>query len=84
MHSSQITRRVRQDVKDFCERYVVCWRAKIQPHMAATLHPLHVPPKPWLIDGRDYLTYLPMSDGFDNVLIVVDNLTRVPHFMACT
>jgi hypothetical protein len=77
-------KRIRQDVKDFCERYAVCRRAKIQPHMAATLNPLHVPPRPWDTIGLDYLTHLPVSNDFDSVLIVVDHLTRMAHFLPCT
>jgi hypothetical protein len=66
-------KRIRQDVKDFCERRVVCRRAKIQPHMAATLYyPLHVPPIPWHTLGLDYLTHVPQSNGFKRVLIVVE------------
>jgi hypothetical protein len=42
-----------QDVKDFCERCVVCRRAKIEPQMAATLNPLPSPPGPWHIVGID-------------------------------
>jgi hypothetical protein len=76
--------RIRQDVKDFCERCVVFRRAKIQPHMAATLYRLHVPPRPWHAFGLDYLTHLPMGNDFDNVLIVVDHLTRMAHFLPCT
>jgi hypothetical protein len=75
---------IRQDVKDFCERCVVCRRAKIQPQMAATLHPTHVPPKPWHAVGLDYLTHLPKSNSFNNVVIVVDLLTRMAHFLPCT
>jgi hypothetical protein len=52
--------------------------------MAAILYPLHVPPRPWHIIGLDYLTHLPESNGFNNVLIVVDHLTRVAHFLLCT
>jgi hypothetical protein len=76
-------RRLRQDVKDFCERYVVCRRAKIQPQMAATLYPLPVPPRPWHTVGLDYLTHIPESNGFNSVLIVVDHLTRMAHFLPC-
>jgi hypothetical protein len=47
-------KRIRQDFKDFCERFVVCRRAKTQPQMAATLYPLHVPPRPWHTVGLDY------------------------------
>jgi hypothetical protein len=77
-------KRIRQDVKDFRERCVVCRRAKIRPQMAATLYPLHVPPTPWHTFGRDYLTHLLESNGFNNVLIVVDHLTRMAHFLPCT
>jgi hypothetical protein len=51
--------------------------------MAATHYPLHVPPRPWHTVGLDYLTHLHVSNGFDNVLIVVDHLTRMAHFMPC-
>jgi hypothetical protein len=79
-------KQIRQDVKDFCERCVVCRRAKIKPQMAATLYPLHVPPspRPWHTVGLDYLTHLLESNGFNNVLIVVDHLTRMAHFLPCT
>jgi hypothetical protein len=77
-------KRIRQDVKDFCERCVVCRRAKVQPHMAATLYPLHVPPRPWHTVGLNYLTHLPESNGFNIVLIVVDHMSRLAHFMSCT
>jgi hypothetical protein len=65
-------KRTRQDVKDFCERCVVCRRAKIQPQMAATLYPFLVPRRPWHTVGLDYLTHLHVSNGFDSVPIVVD------------
>jgi hypothetical protein len=77
-------KRLRQDAKDFCERSVVCRRAKIRPQMAATLYPLHVPPIPWHTIGLDYLTHLPESNGFNIVLIVVDHLIRIVHFLPCT
>jgi hypothetical protein len=76
-------KRIRQDVKEFCEHCVVCRRAKIQPQMAATLYPLHVSPRPWHTVGLDYLTHLHVSNGFDSVLIVIDNLTRRAHFLPC-
>jgi hypothetical protein len=61
-------KRIRQDVENICERCVVCRRLNIQPHMAATLYTLRVPPKHKV--GLDYLTHLHVSNGFDNVLVV--------------
>ena len=74
-------KRLRQYVKVFCERCVICRRAKIRPQMAATVYPLHVPPIPWHTVGLDYLTHLHVSNGFGNELIVVDHVTRMAHFL---
>jgi hypothetical protein len=52
--------------------------------MAATLYPLRVPPRPWHTFGIDNLTHLPESNGFNIVLIVVDPLSRMAHFLPCT
>jgi hypothetical protein len=52
--------------------------------MAATLYSLHVPQRAWHTVGLDYLTHLHVSNGFDNVLIVVDHLNRMAHFVPCT
>jgi putative transposase len=52
--------------------------------MAATLHPLLVPPRPWHTVGLAYFTHPTMSNGFANVLIVVDYLTRMAHFLQCS
>jgi hypothetical protein len=48
------------------------------------LYPLPVPPGPWHVVGHDYLIHLRMSNGFDSVLIVVDRLTLVAHYLPCT
>jgi hypothetical protein len=72
-------------VKDFCERRVVCRPGKIQPHAAVTLYyPLLVPPRPWQVASLDHLTHLLVSNGFDIVLIVVDHLSRMAHFLSYT
>jgi hypothetical protein len=51
--------------------------------MGATLYPLPIPPRPWHTVGLDYLTHVHVSNGFDSVLIVVENLTRVAFFLLC-
>jgi hypothetical protein len=52
--------------------------------MAATFYPLHIPPKSWHIVGLDYLAHLHVSDGFDSVMLVIDHLTGMAHFLPCT
>jgi hypothetical protein len=62
----------------------MCRRAKTQPKMAASLYPLLISPIPWGTVGLDYLKHLLLSNEFDRVLIVVDHLTRMAHFLART
>jgi hypothetical protein len=50
--------------------------------MAPTLDPLHIPPGSSHTIGLHYLTHLHVSNGFDNVFIVVDHLTEIAHFSA--
>ena len=38
--------------------------AKERAHMAATLDPLHVPPRPWHIIGLDFLTQIPKDVSY--------------------
>jgi hypothetical protein len=52
--------------------------------MAETLYPLLVPPRPRHTIGFDYLTHMHESNEFNSVMIVVDHLTRMAHFMPCT
>jgi hypothetical protein len=76
-------KQIRQNVKEVFERCVVCRQAKIQPQMAATLYLLLVPPIPWRRVRLDILKHLLVTNGFDRVLIVVDHLTRLAHFLPC-
>ena len=47
------------------------------------LHPLPIPSRPWESIGMDFLGLLPKSKaGSDMVLIVVDRLTKMTHFVA--
>jgi hypothetical protein len=52
--------------------------------MATTLYHLSVLPKSWHTDGSEYLTHLPVNNGFDCVLIVADHMTRMAHFLPFT
>jgi hypothetical protein len=77
-------KRIRQDVKDLCERRVVCRRANIQPHVPIAINPLHVPPRPWQHTfGLDYLRHLHVRHVVYNVLIVAYHLTRMAHCLPC-
>jgi len=32
----------------------------------------------------DFITYLPKSEGYDTILVVLDRLTKMSHFIPCS
>ncbi|GJP30143.1 hypothetical protein CLOM_g22614 [Closterium sp. NIES-68] len=51
---------------------------------AALLQPLDPPERPWQHVTMDYVTGLPAGpSGNDAILVVVDRLTKMEHFIAC-
>src|SRR5947207_11059299 len=73
---------IRKHVKecDACQRT----KASNQPPVGE-LHPLPIPQRPWQSIGMDYLGPVPVSkSGHDMVLIAVNRLTKMAHFIPTT
>ena len=64
------------DECDLCQR-TKTWRSK--PH--GLLKPLPVPKGPWQSISYDFITDLPKSNGFTCILVVVDRMTKMAHFI---
>lgn len=47
------------------------------------LKPLPVPERSWKDISVDFITHLPASRGYDAIMVVVDRLTKMRHFIAC-
>jgi len=45
------------------------------------LHPLELPYAPWQSIAMDFITDLPLSDGCDQLWVVVDRFTKMAHFI---
>ena len=68
-------------------RYVrnchTCSRSKSRRHAKyGVLKPLPVPNQRWKDISMDFVTGLPVSQGFDAILVVVDRLTKMRHMIA--
>ena len=45
------------------------------------LHSNQVPDQPWKSIAMCFIMDLPMSDGYDTVLVVIDCLTKISHLI---
>jgi hypothetical protein len=47
------------------------------------LRPLELPNIPWAEVTADFTTDLPLSNGFDSILVVVDRFSKKVEFIPC-
>ena len=46
--------------------------------------PNSIPEKPWTHISADFITKLSLAQGYDVILVVVDQLTKMVHFIPTT
>jgi hypothetical protein len=69
-------------LKDWIGSCDVCSRAKSRRHAPyGKLRPLPVPKGRWIDLSMDFIGPLPPSNGFNEILVVKDRLTKMCHFI---
>ena len=64
------------------EGYDSCQRNKNHTEqLAGKLMPNSIPEKPWTHISADFITKLPIAQGYDSILVVVDRLMKMVHFI---
>jgi len=43
-----------------------------------------IPEKPWSHISADFITKLPLAQGYDTILVVCDHFSKIAHFIATT
>lgn len=72
-------------VKNYVTTCDPCSRGKTPRHQKhGELAPIPVPSSPWRGISCDFIVDLPMSKGFDSLLVFVDRLTKMAHYVPCT
>ena len=72
-------------VKDYVNSCFLCQQAKIPRHLRhGELASLLVPTTPWKGLTCDLITDLPVSCGMDSILVFVDRMTKMSHFIPCS
>ena len=76
-----MTKEVKQYVEgcDACQ----CNRNHTE-QLAEKLMPNSVPEKPWVHILADFITKLPLAQGYNSILVVVDRLTKIVYFIPTT
>ena len=75
-----------KNLRAFVKKYIkgcdTCNRAKSNRHLPyGPLKPLEIPSERWRDISMDFITELPISNGFDSILVVKDRLTKMSHFI---
>ena len=64
---------------DFYQRNKNCTE-----QLVSKLMPNSIPEKPWTHISIDFITKLPLAQGYDSILVIVDQLTKIVHFILTT
>jgi len=73
---------VTKEVKRYVEGCDACQCNKNRTEqLAGKLIPNSIPEKPWMHISADFITKLPLAQGYNSILVVVDRLTKMVHFI---
>jgi len=76
---------VTKEVKRYVEGCNTCQCNKNHTEQpAGKLMPNSIPEKPWTHILADFITKLPLAQRYDSILVVVDWLTKMVHFIPTT
>ena len=76
--------KMRKTIKRYIKNCDTCQRSKAIRHAPyGLLQPNEVPDQPWRSIAMDFITDLPNSNGYDTILVVIDRLTKMSHFIPC-
>jgi len=77
--------KIREDIKRFIKNCDTCQRTKVVRHAPyGLLQSNEAPNRPWKSIAMDFITDLPKSEGYDTILVVIDRLTKMSHFIPCS
>ena len=73
---------LRKDIKKFIRECEVCQRNKIENlKPTGALQPLPIPSKVWVDISMDFIEGLPLSKGYNVIMVIVDRFNKYSHFI---
>jgi hypothetical protein len=73
---------MKQSINRYVESCETCQRTKGSKSIVP-IKPLGIPKGPWEDIAFDFVVKLPKSRGSDSILVVVDQFSRMAHFIPC-
>jgi len=72
-------------VKQYVKGYDSCQGNKnLTEQPVGKLMPNSIPERSWMHISADFITKLPLAQGYNSILVVVDRLTKIVHFISTT
>ena len=77
--------RMSRDIKKYVGTCDICQKTKPRRHTpVGMLQPIPIPSQPFKVVTMDFIPELPEGKGYDNVLVIVDKLTKYAIFIPTT
>jgi hypothetical protein len=71
-----------EPIIDFVCSCTECQKNKVARHQPyGPLYPLELPYTPWQSIAMDFITDLPLSNGCDQLWVIIDWFTKMAHFL---
>lgn len=73
-----------RDIKRYTSTCDICQKSKPRRHAPiGLLQPIPIPSQLFEVVSMDFIPDLPYSEGFNNILVIVDKLTKYALFIPC-
>jgi len=73
------------DIKKYIGTCNICQKAKLRHHVPVRmLQTIPIPSQPFEVVSMDFIPELPVSNGYNNILVIVDKLTKYALFIPTT
>lgn len=71
------------DLKRYVANCHLCQKSKVSRRKFGFLKPLPIPAQRWTDISVDFIGPLPLSNGYDCIMVTVDRLSKARHYDAC-
>ncbi|KAI5675744.1 hypothetical protein M9H77_06694 [Catharanthus roseus] len=73
---------MQDEVESYVRTCLICQQDKVEQNApSGLLDPLPIPKRPWESVSMDFITSLPKSEGFGNIVVVVDRFSKYATFI---